>query len=84
MTFGQECRPITDEELKRTSVYAISIESWSGKRNWPEQADQSDEWPRFAVSWFVSFGTLDTKAKNKKTADRECRSRSNSNDNVRS
>ena len=43
---GQEYRPITDAELKRTSVYAISIESWSGKRNWPAQAEQSDEWPR--------------------------------------
>jgi hypothetical protein len=45
MTSGIEYRPITDEELKRTSVYAIAIESWSGKRNWPEQADQSEEWP---------------------------------------
>jgi hypothetical protein len=45
MTSGKEYRPITDQELKRTSVYAISIESWSGKRNWPEQADQSEEWP---------------------------------------
>ncbi|HZY46136.1 MAG TPA: pyridoxamine 5'-phosphate oxidase family protein [Anaerolineae bacterium] len=44
MTAGKEYRPITDEELKRTSVYAIAIESWSGKRNWPEQADQGDEW----------------------------------------
>jgi nitroimidazol reductase NimA-like FMN-containing flavoprotein (pyridoxamine 5'-phosphate oxidase superfamily) len=41
---GQEYRPITDEELKRTSVYAISIESWSGKENWPQQAEQSGEW----------------------------------------
>jgi hypothetical protein len=31
--------------LKRTSVYAIRVESWSGKQNWPERADQSDEWP---------------------------------------
>jgi nitroimidazol reductase NimA-like FMN-containing flavoprotein (pyridoxamine 5'-phosphate oxidase superfamily) len=45
MQAGREYRPITDGELKRTSVYAIQIESWSGKRNWPEQADQSDEWP---------------------------------------
>jgi hypothetical protein len=30
MTPGQEFRPITDQELKRTSVYAIAIESWSG------------------------------------------------------
>ncbi len=45
MTAGKEYRSITDQELKRTSAYAISIESWSGKRNWPDQADQSDEWP---------------------------------------
>ncbi|MFQ5944267.1 MAG: pyridoxamine 5'-phosphate oxidase family protein, partial [Anaerolineales bacterium] len=31
MVAGKEYRPITDEELARTSVYAISIESWSGK-----------------------------------------------------
>jgi uncharacterized protein len=30
MTAGKECRPITDQELKRTSAYAIAIESWSG------------------------------------------------------
>jgi len=30
MTPGQEYRPITDQELKRTSVYAIAIDSWSG------------------------------------------------------
>lgn len=45
MTAGKEYRPITDGELKRTSVYAIVIESWSGKRNWAERAEQSDEWP---------------------------------------
>ena len=42
---GREYRPITDVELRQTSVYTIQIESWSGKRNWPDQADQSDEWP---------------------------------------
>jgi hypothetical protein len=46
LTAGQEYRPITDQELKRTSVYAIVIESWSGKRNWPGEAEQSEEWPR--------------------------------------
>ncbi|MBI3244684.1 MAG: pyridoxamine 5'-phosphate oxidase family protein [Chloroflexi bacterium] len=45
MTAGKEYRPITDQELKRTSVYAIAIESWSGKRNWAGQAEQSEEWP---------------------------------------
>ena len=41
---GKEYRPIMDNELKRTSVYIIVIESWSGKCNWAEQAEQSDEW----------------------------------------
>ncbi len=45
MSAGAEYRPITDKELARTSVYAIAIESWSGKENWKEQASQSDEWP---------------------------------------
>ena len=42
---GIHYRPIIEQELKRTSVYAMSIESWSGKRNWKEHAEQSDEWP---------------------------------------
>jgi uncharacterized protein len=46
---GQEYRPITDDELRHTSVYAIAVESWSGKRNWPDEAEQSDEWPRWKV-----------------------------------
>jgi hypothetical protein len=46
---GREYRPITDQELQRTSVYAIAIESWSGKQNWPEQAEQSDEWPPLSL-----------------------------------
>lgn len=36
---GIDYRPITDQELKRTGVFAIAIESWSGKRNWSEQSD---------------------------------------------
>lgn len=49
MSPGQEYRPITDKELARTSVYAIDIESWSGKENWSERADQSDDWPALAT-----------------------------------
>ena len=49
---GQEFREITDKELKRTSVYAIQIEEWSGKENWQERADQSDEWPPLDEKWF--------------------------------
>jgi nitroimidazol reductase NimA-like FMN-containing flavoprotein (pyridoxamine 5'-phosphate oxidase superfamily) len=52
MTPGREFRPITDQELKRTSVYAIQIEEWSGKENWKDRADQSDEWPALAETWF--------------------------------
>lgn len=29
---GEHYRPITDDELKRTAVYKINIEHWSGKR----------------------------------------------------
>jgi nitroimidazol reductase NimA-like FMN-containing flavoprotein (pyridoxamine 5'-phosphate oxidase superfamily) len=52
MTPGKEFRAITDKELKRTSVYAIQIEEWSGKENWKERADQSDEWPALEETWF--------------------------------
>ena len=41
---GKDYRPISEPELKRTSVYEIKIESWSGKRNWAEEAEQSDSW----------------------------------------
>jgi len=52
MTTGKEFREITDKELKRTSVYAIKIEEWSGKENWKDRADQSDEWPALEEKWF--------------------------------
>ena len=52
MKAGIEYREITDKELRATSVYAIEIESWSGKENWEERADQSDEWPPLDAKWF--------------------------------
>lgn len=52
MTAGKEYREITDKELRATSVYAIKIESWSGKENWEERADQSDEWHPLEAKWF--------------------------------
>jgi uncharacterized protein len=45
---GREYRPITDQELARTTVYALQIESWSGKENWNEQAEQLPDWPPLA------------------------------------
>lgn len=45
MTPGQEFRPITPGELARTTVYALQIESWSGKENWDEQAEELPDWP---------------------------------------
>jgi uncharacterized protein len=44
MTAGREYREITDKELRATSIYAVKIETWSGKENWAERADQSEEW----------------------------------------
>jgi len=52
MTAGREYREITDKELRATSVYAIQIESWSGKENWKDRADQSDEWEALGAEWF--------------------------------
>ncbi len=52
MTPGKEFREITDKELLRTSVYAIRIEKWSGKENWKDRADQSDEWNALDEKWF--------------------------------
>lgn len=52
MTAGKEYREITDKELRATSIYAIEIESWSGKENWAERADQSDEWTPLDEKWF--------------------------------
>lgn len=51
MQLGQDYRPATDKELRRTSVYEIRIEAWSGKENWKEHADQSDEWPLLDSRW---------------------------------
>jgi nitroimidazol reductase NimA-like FMN-containing flavoprotein (pyridoxamine 5'-phosphate oxidase superfamily) len=52
MTAGKEYREITDKELRATSIYAIQIESWTGKENWAERADQSDEWVSLDEKWF--------------------------------
>ncbi len=53
MELGRDYRPTTDAELKRTSVYELKIESWSGKENWKDAADQSDEWPALDEKWLA-------------------------------
>ncbi len=45
LRLGAEMKPISENDLVRTSVYSICISSWSGKENWEEQADQSADWP---------------------------------------
>ena len=57
MRSGEDYRPITNNELKRTSVYGIKIESWSGIRNWEERADQAEdnEWPDLDPKWFEYY-----------------------------
>jgi nitroimidazol reductase NimA-like FMN-containing flavoprotein (pyridoxamine 5'-phosphate oxidase superfamily) len=52
MSAGKEYREITDKELRATSIYAIQIEEWSGKENWADRADQSDEWTPLDEKWF--------------------------------
>lgn len=53
MELGKDYRPVTDAELKRTSVYELCIHSWSGKENWKDQAEQSDEWPALDERWEI-------------------------------
>ena len=57
MISGKDYRPITDEELKQTSVYGIRIDSWSGKKNWEEKAEQAEdgEWPDLDKKWFDRY-----------------------------
>ena len=52
MSAGKEYREITEKELRATSIYTIQIEEWSGKENWEQRADQSDEWPPLDEKWF--------------------------------
>lgn len=52
MRAGKEFREITDKELRATSIYAIEIKEWSGKENWADRADQSDEWLPLDEKWF--------------------------------
>lgn len=52
MAAGREFREITHKELRSTSVYAIQIDEWSGKENWKDRADQSDEWTALDEKWF--------------------------------
>ena len=52
MEIDKDYRSATDKELKRTSVYEIKIESWSGKENWKDMTDQSDEWAPLDSKWF--------------------------------
>jgi nitroimidazol reductase NimA-like FMN-containing flavoprotein (pyridoxamine 5'-phosphate oxidase superfamily) len=52
MAIDKDYRSATEKELRSTSVYEIQIESWSGKENWKDRADQSDEWPALDEKWF--------------------------------
>lgn len=42
---GTEMRPISENDLARTSVYSIAVASWSGKENWEDAALQTEDWP---------------------------------------
>lgn len=55
MQIDKDYRSATEKELKRTSVYEIKIESWSGKENWKDVTDQSDEWAALDSKWFEFY-----------------------------
>lgn len=48
---GETTRPISEDDLKRTSVYSLQIQHWSGKENWMERAIQEENWPALGPEW---------------------------------
>ena len=48
---GRDYRPATAKELRRTTVYALHVAAWSGKENWQDHAEQSNEWPALDSKW---------------------------------
>jgi nitroimidazol reductase NimA-like FMN-containing flavoprotein (pyridoxamine 5'-phosphate oxidase superfamily) len=42
---GRDYRPMSAELLARTAVWVLEVASWSGKRNWKEEAEQNPDWP---------------------------------------
>ncbi|PCI33503.1 MAG: NimA [Alphaproteobacteria bacterium] len=54
MALNEDYSPIRPEDLKMTTVYALDIDSWSGKENWKERTDMDDQgWPELAEKWFA-------------------------------
>lgn len=51
LAVGREIMPIGAAALARTSVYAITIDEWSGKENWADVATQTDAWPALESRW---------------------------------
>lgn len=51
LKIGETTRPISDEDLSRTSVYSLAVERWSGKENWAAEAIQEDGWPALGPEW---------------------------------
>jgi nitroimidazol reductase NimA-like FMN-containing flavoprotein (pyridoxamine 5'-phosphate oxidase superfamily) len=42
---GRDYRPARSDTLDRTVVWVLEVASWSGKRNWKEEAGQDPDWP---------------------------------------
>ncbi len=52
MEVNKDFAPITDIDIKRTRAYKIQITSWSGKENWADFAEMTDEFPSLDEKWF--------------------------------
>jgi len=54
LRLNEEYSPIRPEDLKMTTVYALDINSWSGKENWKARTDMDDRgWPALEEKWFA-------------------------------
>ena len=54
MKLNEEYSPIRPEDLKMTTVYALDISEWSGKKNWKERTGMDGRgWPELDEKWFA-------------------------------
>lgn len=65
MEVGKDFSPIEDIDIKCTRAYKIKITSWSGKENWEEFAEMTEDFPELDDKWHeqdrfpMSFGQFE-------------------------
>ncbi|MFC7048829.1 pyridoxamine 5'-phosphate oxidase family protein [Emcibacter nanhaiensis] len=64
LALNENYSPIVQDDIDRVTVFALDIESWSGKENWKAMTSQNDGFPPLAEAWHkdeafpMSFGRM--------------------------